>query len=51
MKTKLMKKTLKKKQFNWKILGTASVAVISLVGVGVAALSGSDFKIKLPNKN
>lgn len=48
---KAYEKDSEKKQFNWKILGTASVAVISLVGVGVAALSGSDFKIKLPNKN
>lgn len=48
---KASEKDSENKQFNWKMLGVASVAVASLVGVGVAALSGGEFKLKLPSKD
>lgn len=50
-KNKASEKDSENKQFNWKMLGVASVAVASLVGVGVAALSGGEFKLKLPSKD
>lgn len=48
---KASEKDSENKQFNWKMLGVASIAVASLVGAGVAALSGGEFKLKLPSKD
>lgn len=41
------KKDSEKKVFNWKVLGTASFVVLTVVGIGTAALGGN-FNIKLP---
>lgn len=43
------KKDSEKKEFNWKILGAASFVVLTVVGIGTAALGGK-FDIKLPKK-
>ncbi|MEG1567806.1 MAG: hypothetical protein RR347_08995 [Anaerovoracaceae bacterium] len=43
------KKDTEKKEFNWKIIGTASFVLLTAVGIGSAALGGR-FDIKLPKK-
>lgn len=43
------KKDTEKKEFNWKIIGTASFVLLTTVGIGSAALGGR-FDIKLPKK-
>jgi len=43
------KKDSEKKEFNWKMLGAASFVVLTVVGIGTAALGGK-FDIKLPKK-
>lgn len=43
------KKNSEKKEFNWKIIGAASFAVLTAVGIGAAALGGK-FDFKLPQK-
>jgi hypothetical protein len=42
------KKDSEKKAFDWKIVGAASLVVLTVVGIGAAALGGN-FNIKLPN--
>lgn len=44
------KKDTEKKEFNWKVLGAASLVVLTAVGIGTAALGGK-FDFKLPKKN
>lgn len=44
------KKDSEKKAFNWKVIGAASFAVITAVGIGAAALGGN-FNVKLPKKS
>lgn len=44
------KKDTEKKEFNWKVLATASLVVLTVVGIGTAALGGK-FDFKLPKKN
>ena len=39
------KKDSEKKEFNWKVIGAASVAVLTAIGVGTSALGGS-FNVK-----
>lgn len=41
------KKDLEKKEFNWKIVGAASFVVLTVVGIGAAALGGN-VNLKLP---
>lgn len=48
---KAFEKDTEKKQFNWKTLGVASAVIITVVGAGIAAYTGGDFKIQLPNKD
>lgn len=43
------KKDTEKKEFNWKVLRTSSLVVLTAVGIGTAALGGK-FDIKLPKK-
>ena len=43
------KKDSEKKAFNWKVIGAASFAVLTVIGMGVSALGGN-FNIKLPKK-
>ena len=44
------KKDTEKKEFNWKVLGAASFVVLTVVGIGTAALGGK-FDFKLPKKS
>lgn len=44
------KKDSEKKAFNWKVIGAASFAVITAVGIGAAALGGN-FNVKIPKKS
>ncbi|WP_069997904.1 hypothetical protein [Cellulosilyticum sp. I15G10I2] len=44
------KKDSEKKAFNWKVIGAASFAVLTAIGIGTAALGGN-FNIKLPKKS
>lgn len=44
------KKDSEKKAFNWKVISAASFAVITVVGIGAAALGGN-LNIKLPKKS
>lgn len=44
------KKDSEKKVFNWKVISTASIVVLTAVGIGTATLGGN-FNIKLPKKN
>lgn len=44
------KKDTEKKDFNWKILGAASLVVLTVAGIGAAALGGK-IDIKLPKKS
>ena len=41
------RKDSEKKAFNWKVLGSASVVILTAVGIGTSALGGN-FNIKLP---
>jgi len=43
------KKDSEKRMFNWKVIGTASLLVLTTVGLGTAVLGGK-FDIKLPIK-
>lgn len=43
------KKDSEKKAFNWKVISTASFVVLTVVGIGTAALGGN-FNVKLPKK-
>ncbi|WP_278463577.1 hypothetical protein [Thomasclavelia spiroformis] len=45
------KKDIEKKNYNWRILSTASLVIMVSVGFAAATLTGGEFKIKLPNKN
>ena len=44
------KKDSEKKAFNWKVIGAASFAVLTAIGIGASALGGN-FNIKLPKKS
>lgn len=44
------KKDSEKRQFNWKLIGIASMALVTVIGVGTAALGGK-VDLKLPYKN
>lgn len=44
------KKDSEKKAFNWKVIGAASFAVLTAVGIGAAALGGN-LNVKLPKKS
>jgi hypothetical protein len=44
------KKDAEKKAFNWRTIGTASLVVLTAVGIGASVLGG-DFKFRLPKKN
>ena len=43
-------KDSEKRQFNWKLLGAASMALVTVIGVGAAALGGK-VDLKLPKKS
>lgn len=44
------KKDSEKRQFNWKLVGAASMALVTVIGVGAAALGGK-VDLKLPKKS
>lgn len=44
------KKDSEKRTFNWKIIGSASLVILTAVGIGSAALGGN-FNFKLPKKS
>ena len=44
------KKDSEKKAFNWKVIGAASFAVLTAIGIGAGALGGN-FNVKLPKKS
>ena len=43
-------KDSEKRQFNWKLVGAASMALVTVIGVGAAALGGK-VDLKLPKKS
>lgn len=43
-------KDSEKRQFNWKLVGAASMALVNVIGVGAAALGGK-VDLKLPKKS
>lgn len=43
-------KDSEKRQFNWKLVGAASMALVTVIGVGAAALGGK-VNLKLPKKS
>lgn len=45
------KKDSEKCQFDWNLVGTISVAIVSVIGIGISALDHGDFNIKLPKKS
>lgn len=44
------KKDSEKRQFDWKLVGSISLALVSVVGIGAGVLGGK-FDLKLPKKN
>ena len=49
-KKKLNKKDSEKREFNWKLVGGISIALIMVAGVSAGVLGGK-FDLKLPKKS
>lgn len=50
IENKVNKKDIEKREFNWKLVGSISAALITVVGVSAGVLGGK-FDIKLPKKS